>query len=149
MTTRDMIRMTDTELWEFLAAPRKLHLATLNRDGTPHLVAMYYDVFDGRLGFWSYGKSQKIVNLRRDPRVSCLVETGDRYDTLRGVSITGRAVMVEDYETVRGVGARVYGRYLDGGVTDDLQHLIDQQANKRVAVFVEPERIVSWDHRKH
>lgn len=140
--------MSDAEVRAFLAEPHKLQLATLNSDGTPHLVTMYYDVFDGHVGFWTYGKSQKVVNLRRDPRLTCLVEAGGDYGSLRGVSIAGRARLVETYEEVRGVGTRVYGRYIEGGITQELEPFIDGQAHKRVAVFVEPERITSWDHRK-
>lgn len=148
MTQRARIAMDDREVDTFLQEPHKLQLATVNADGTPHLVTMYYDVFDGRVGFWSYGRSQKIVNLERDPRLTCLVETGEHYLDLRGVQITGKAELVDDYDEVRQVGRRVYGRYVPGGLGDDLQAVIDQQARKRVAVMVTPERIVSWDHRK-
>lgn len=140
--------MSEAEVRAFLAEPHKLQLATVNADGTPHLVTMYYDVFDDRVGFWSYARSQKVVNLRRDPRVSCLVESGDDYGSLRGVSITGRATLVDTDDEVREVGRRVYGRYIAGGVTDDLPSVVDGQARKRTAVFVEPARIRSWDHRK-
>lgn len=148
MSDRDAISMRAEEMQAFLAEPHKLQLATLDRTGAPHLVTMYYDMFDGRIGFWSYAKAQKIVNLRRDPRLTCLVETGDDYASLRGVSIQGRARLVEGYEEVREVGRRVYGRYIEGGITAELQPFIEDQARKRVAVFVEPDKVTSWDHRK-
>lgn len=140
--------MTPAEIEEHLAGPHKMQLATLNPDGFPHLVTMYYDVFDGRVGFWTYGRAQKTVNLRRDPRLTCLVETGEDYSTLRGVQIRGTATLVEEEESVAEVGRRVYGRYIEGGITPELEPFIAQQATKRVAVMVEPERVVSWDHRK-
>lgn len=140
--------MTPAEVEEHLAGPHKMQLATLNPDGFPHLVTMYYDVFDGRVGFWTYGRAQKTVNLRRDPRLTCLVETGEDYSTLRGVQIRGTATLVEDEDSVAEVGRRVYGRYIEGGITPELEPFIAQQATKRVAVMVDPERVVSWDHRK-
>ena len=75
--------MTDAEVEEFLAAGRKLQLATIGPDGMPHLVTMYYAVLDGQITFWTYRASQKALNLTRDPRVSCLVETGEAYFDLR------------------------------------------------------------------
>lgn len=140
--------MSPAEVDEHLAEPHKLQLATLNPDGFPHLVTMYYDVFDGRLGFWTYATAQKTVNLRRDPRLTCLVETGDDYMTLRGVQVQGAAELIENEAAVADVGRRVYGRYIPGGITPELEPFIEQQATKRVAVLVEPERIVTWDHRK-
>lgn len=148
MSDRNRIRMSPDEIAEHLAGPHKLQLATLGPTGFPHVVTMYYDVFDGRIGFWTYGRAQKTVNLRRDPRLTCLVETGDDYMTLRGVQVQGRARLIDDEAMVADVGRRVYGRYIEGGITPELEPFIAQQATKRVAVMVEPERTISWDHRK-
>ena len=71
--------MTEAEIAEFLAPPRNLQVATINQDGTPHLVTMYYAVIDGKIAFWTYRKSQKVLNLRRDPRITVLVEDGKRH----------------------------------------------------------------------
>ena len=66
-----------------------MQVASVGHDGAPHLTTLFYVVRDGRIAFWTYGRSQKIRNLERDPRVSCLVEDGVDYFELRGVSITG------------------------------------------------------------
>jgi PPOX class probable F420-dependent enzyme len=144
---RDRIRMTDEEIRAFLAGPHKLQVATINRDGTPHLVTMYYAPVDDRIAFWTYRSAQKAVNLRRDPRLTCLVEAGDGYDQLRGVQVTGRAELVEEPRRVLEIGTAIYARYLgelDGPVAD----YVARMATKRVVVIVHPERVVSWDHRK-
>lgn len=148
MSDRTRMQMTSREVQEHLAGPHKLQLATISPDGFPHLVTMYYDVFDGQVGFWTYRRAQKTVNLQRDPRLTCLVETGDDYMTLRGVQIQGRARLIDDTERVAEVGRHVYGRYIEGGITPELEPFIEQQATKRLAVMVEPERVISWDHRK-
>ena len=46
---RDMIRMSDEEVRDFLDAGKTLQLATINKDGTPHLVAMWYGLLDGKI----------------------------------------------------------------------------------------------------
>jgi hypothetical protein len=81
--------MTDDEIRAFLEAGRDLQVASINADGTPHLVTMWYRMLDGEIVFWTYAKSQKVMNLRRDPRLTVLVATGDRYEQLKGVSIVG------------------------------------------------------------
>jgi hypothetical protein len=108
---------------------------------------MWFAVVEGRIAFWTYARSQKALNLRRDPRVTCLVEAGDSYGELRGVTITGRAQIVDDYDAVFKVGADVYARY-QGAMTHSSRAGVEAEARKRVAIFVDPLRTVSWDHRK-
>ena len=147
MNRRDQIRMSDEEIRAFLQEQYTLQVATMDHDGWPHLVAMWYVLIDDRVVFWTYAKSQKAVNLRRDDRLTCLVETGTRYDELRGVQIKGRAIIQGDRETVQRVGERIFERYT-GPLNENTRQLVAAQAAKRVLVFVEPVEVVSWDHRK-
>jgi PPOX class probable F420-dependent enzyme len=147
MSRSDQIRMSEAEVAEFLAGPHTLQVASINADGTPHLAAMFYAVVNGEVGFWTYGKSQKIVNLRRDPRISVMVETGKAYEELRGVTITGRARLVDDRDGVTAFGELLYPRYF-GELNDAARAGVAITGQKRVVVFVEPVKVVSWDHSK-
>lgn len=147
MSRRDLIRMSDAEVAEFLHGRHTMNIATLRADGTPHLVAMWYGFIGEAPAFWTYGRSQKIVNLRRDPRITCLVEEGDEYAELAGVELRGTATILDDHDDVMTVGRSVFERY-SGEVTDATLPVIEQMGAKRVAVRVDVERVVSWDHRK-
>ena len=147
MNRRDLIRMNDEEIHAFLEEQRILQVATIGKDGWPHLIAMWYVLINDQVVFWTYAKSQKAVNLRRDPRITCLVESGVHYDELRGVQIKGRAIINDDRETVQHIGEVIFERYT-GPLNDNTRQLVSAQAPKRVVVFVEPVEIVSWDHRK-
>jgi PPOX class probable F420-dependent enzyme len=141
--------MSQDEVEEFLAGDLKVQVATVGPDGAPHLTTLFYVLDEGRIAFWTYGSSQKLLNLRRDPRISCLVEDGEDYHELRGVSITGRARLVEDLDGVRALGSRIVERMARGQDLEELgAQLVEQQAPKRVGVVVEPTRVASWDHRK-
>lgn len=148
MSRRDQIRMSDEEILVFLKEQRTLEVATIDHDGWPHLVAMWYAVIDGRIVFWTYAKSQKAANLRRDARLTCLVEAGESYNELRGVQIKGRAILNDDRETVQRIAEIIYPRYTGGSLTEAVRQMIAAQAPKRVLVYVEPVEVVSWDHRK-
>jgi PPOX class probable F420-dependent enzyme len=140
--------MTDEEIDEFLHGRRTMNVATINKDGTPHLVAMWYGFFaDVALGYWTYGKSQKIVNLQRDPRTTCLVETGDEYAQLKGVEIIGTGVVVTDRDAVMEIGKSVFERYT-GPWSDAAAPAVEQMGSKRFAVRIEVEKMVTWDHTK-
>ena len=147
---RDAVRLTEAEQAEFLGEQLKVQVATIGADGAPHLTTLFYALDDdGRIAFWTYASSQKIHNLRRDPRVSVLIEDGEDYFELRGVSIRGRARLIEEYDAIRALGARVLERMSGGADLGELgDQLLDAQARKRVGVVVEPDRIASWDHRK-
>jgi PPOX class probable F420-dependent enzyme len=139
--------MTDEEVAEFLDSERTLQVASIGPDGAPHLVPMWFAVVDGRVAFWTFAKAQKTLNLRRDPRITCLLEAGESYGELRGVSITGRVEIADDYDTVFQVGAAVYARY-QGDMSHASRAGVEAEARKRVAVFVNAEKTASWDHRK-
>lgn len=147
MSRRSQITMTDDEVAAFLAEQRVLNVATNGPTGHPHLVAMWF-VMDGATPvFWTYSKAQKVANLRRDPRITCLVESGEAYTELRGVELVGTAEVVEDFDRVCEVGRMVSQRY-SGPVTPEAAPFIEAQARKRVVVRVHVERVVSWDHTK-
>jgi len=147
VSDRARAAMTADETLELLTSARKTHLATINRDGTPHVVTMFYALRDERITFWTYRASQKARNLARDPRLTCLVEDGDEYFELRGAQVGGLAHPILDLAGVAGIGRLVAGASL--GVPADLvDAYVEQAALKRIAYVVEPVRVVSWDHRK-
>jgi len=148
MSRRDQIRMTDDEMESFLLEARTLQVASINADGTPHLVPMWFAHHGDHLAFWTYGKSQKIVNLRRDPRITVMAEAGKQYEELKGVSISGRALLIDDVDEVLRFGEAIYQRYW-GPITDDAIRMgVRAMGSKRVLVVVDGEKTVSWDHSK-
>ena len=147
MKQREQVAMTAEETAAMLAGSSKLQLASINRDGTAHLVTMFYTMLDGRIAFWTYRSSQKALNIARDPRVTYLVETGEEYFELRGVQVTGRAVRVSDLDGVLDIGRRIAARMRDvpaGALEDYVTHA----ARKRFGYLVAPARVITWDHRK-
>nr|WP_093609878.1 pyridoxamine 5'-phosphate oxidase family protein [Actinoplanes philippinensis] len=139
--------MTDDEVGALLAYRRKVQIATINPDGTPHLVTMFFAAAGGRIAFWTYRASQKARNLARDPRLTCLVEDGEDYFELRGVQVNGTVTVIADLPGVTGIGRLIAARMPDipAGALDAY---VDHTARKRTAYLVEPVRITSWDHRK-
>jgi len=146
---RTQISMTDDEVREYLETQRILNVATIGPSGHPHLVAMWYALVDGQLSFWTFAKSQKIRNLRRDAKMTGLVESGDRYDELRGVELIGAGRVVEDEAAVLEIGKAVALRYNGpGAISDAALPFLEAQARKRMGVVFEIDRTVSWDHTK-
>ena len=147
MSRRDLIRMSDAEVEAFLSGRHTMNVASFNHDATIHLVAMWYAVLDGDPVFWTFGKSQKILNLQRDPHITLLVETGDEYAELQGVELVGQAEVITTHDEIMAIGEAVYVRYF-GEINDDIRPFVHATGAKRLGVRVRVDQIVSWDHRK-
>lgn len=145
---RDLIRMTDEEVWDFVESRKSLQVGTIERDGSVHLSTLWFAVVDGRIVFETYTKSQKIRNLQRDPRITVLVEDGEVYEELRGVMIKGTARLTDDPDEVHPYALAVMRRNQPEIPAELLDEAARAMAAKRTAVVIEPTRIVSWDHRK-
>src|ERR1700722_6920415 len=144
---RAAIRMSDDEVAAFIEQQRRAPGAPVGPSGMPHLVAMWYAVLDGQVWIETKAKSQKVVNLRRNDNFSFLVEDGLTYDQLRGVSLEGRGVVLDDPDALWKVGVSVFERYT-GPYTEELRPFVEAMIHNRVVVRLDVERVRSWDHRK-
>ncbi len=143
---RSQIAMDEAETRAFLAAQRTIILTSNQRSGFPHPMPMWFALdADGTVRMTTFRKSQKVLNLRRDPRCSLLTEDGEVYNELRGVLIYSRAEVIDDEEAAIDTMLQ-----LAGNEPDDAQarEAVRPIARKRVVVRCPPERVISWDHRK-
>ena len=146
---RERVRMSPSEIDTFLEDSMKVQVATVSPDGAPHLSTLFYVMQDGVLAFWTYASSQKIKNLERDPRITCLVEDGEDYFELRGVSMSGTAELVRDEPGIRKIGTAVASRMARGVDLGEIGEAeVERQVTKRVGVLVTPTKVASWDHSK-
>ena len=144
---RALIKMTPGEVDAFIHERRPMTMCSINHDGSIHAVAMWYGFLEGLVAVETKSKSQKAQNLRRDPRLTCLLEDGDTYEELRGVELVGRAEIVQDPDRMFELGVSVFERYY-GAYSEDLRPFIETMLNKRIVIQLHVERVVSWDHRK-
>ena len=144
---RALVAMTPEEVDAFLAERHNMTMCTLNHDQTIHAVAMWYGFLEGRLAFETKEKSQKAQNLRRDPRMTVLIEAGERYEELRGVEVVGHAEVETDPERMWAVAVSVYERYYRT-YDESAREFVQAMLKKRLVATLRVERVVSWHHRK-
>ena len=145
---RDLISMTEEEMWKFIESRKSIQIATINKDGSPHLTTLWFAVEDGKIVLETFTKSQKVVNLRRDARISALLESGEVYNQLQGVSINGTAELVSNVEDVHRLHMAVLLRNTPEIPEDVLDKAIASMAPKKTAILIKPEKVMSWDHTK-
>ena len=141
--------MSTEEIAAFLDGRHVMNIATNGHNGYPHVVAMWYVMLGTSPAFWTFGKSQKIMNLSRDAKITALVEDGDQYSELRGVELQGTARIITDIDQIVDIATKVAVRY-NGPAAASEQGLafIRKQAEKRVGVVIDVVNVVSWDHTK-
>jgi len=148
MNRRATIELTAEERQAYVPSAPTIHLCTNGKDGYPHVVPMWFAA-DGDRTVWmtTYRKSQKVLNIRRNPKVTLLVESGVTYDTLKGVMIRGHAEIIDDSDAVVQVLKRVHAKST-GSFPEGIDEALRAQAVKRVVIKVNAVRVSSWDHRK-
>ncbi len=153
--------MSAQEATAFLAEERTVTCATLGPSGWPHLMPLWYVLRESgpdepapRLWAWTYGVSQKVRNLEREPRATLQVEAGESYEELRGVMLECDVVVHKELDVVKALGREIFARYAAPrgapAVTDlppEVAEMVDRQAAKRVALEFVERRRATWDHR--
>ena len=147
---RDEIKLSEEEQRELLESSRVAVITSIGPRGWPHSMPMWFVPRDGEVWIWTYGKSQKVRNLERDPRATLLIETGEEYGELRGIQIEAEAELVRDLDLIVDYAKEMTVRYSEGieSVEGDAAAGLRAQAPKRVAIHFHPRRVASWDHRK-
>jgi len=152
MSRRDQIKMTGNEVREYLAGQKVINVASVGPNGRPHLAPLWYFPHEDGVATWTYGTSQKAKNFRRLPEATVLVEDGDSYEKLRGVSFEADVEIVEDTAEVARMGTALMQRYAGAKPGDpvpaEMSAFIAGQAAKRVGLVFRPTKVVSWDHGK-
>ena len=146
---RNQIAMTEEEQAAFLQEGHTLEVASIGPHGCPHQVAMWYALIDGKIHFTTYARSQKVQNLRRNPKLSVMLETGTPYTELWGLVIEGDADIVEDdIELAARVAMMSSSRRPAEPPTGPPSEQTRRVGAKRVVIRVNPVHVYSWDHRK-
>jgi PPOX class probable F420-dependent enzyme len=150
MSRRGEIVLTEAEQAELLGAERIVVVASLSRNGWPHVMPLWYVPRDGEVWIYTYAKSQKVRNLERDPRATLLIETGHEYAELRGIQIEAEAEVHRDHETVFALAKELTMRYAPGleSLGVEAAAALEAQARKRVAIRFAAQKTATWDHRK-
>lgn len=147
---RAEIKMTTAEQREFLHPTGKMALSTIGPDGHIHTTALFYALLDDQVAFLAKRKSQKVVNVLRDSRVTCMREDGEKYYDLRGLTLIGDGEVREDRETLWAVGEYLYRtrHYGPADTPADIERIVERSIHNRAVIVVHPQRVISWDHRK-
>jgi PPOX class probable F420-dependent enzyme len=134
-------QLADARIQRFLATKEVVVLCTVQRGGAPLAMPMWFLPVPEALYMISVDGLQKVRNLRRDPRVCVVAESGTRGSAIRGVAIRGQVEFVEDATERQPVVEGLLQKY-----DPDLARLWSGRVmpSNRVLFRILPERVRSW-----
>ena len=132
--------LADAATQRFLATKEVVVLATLQADGAPLAMPMWFLHDPSTITMISVDGLQKVKNLRRDPRVCVVAESADA-NGIRGVTIQGRAEFLTDTSERRALVERLLTKY-----HPRLEKLWGGRAMpaNRVMFKIRPSKVHSW-----
>jgi PPOX class probable F420-dependent enzyme len=143
--------MSDDEAWQVLERSHTGILTSLRRDGQPVSLPVWFVVLDRRVYLSGPAHTKKFARVRHDPRVSFLVESGERWVELVGVHVAGRATVVTDREVAARVAAALdekYSRFrTPRSVMPDATRAFYETDVATIEIVPEG-RLVSWDNSR-
>jgi len=151
MSRRNQINMSESEIKQFIQSSRTMILVTNGKNGFPHPMPMWFGLDEQEdIVMTTFRKSQKVLNIKRDPKVTLLVETGDQYTELKSVLMYANARIIDDLtattEALLAV-SRFRGE-VSGASEAAARQGMEKTASKRVVIRFDNVDIVSWDHSK-
>ena len=146
------IELNNDELEQFLNKGHTLILATIRKSGEPFLTPIWYVYQDGAFFIRTPAKSAKVQHIKRDPRVCCLLEEGERWIDLKAAVLSCHAEIVEDNDVCEAIARDFGAKYaefspnLKSTPKATSRHYASKTAT--VKLTPRPEDIRSWFNRK-
>ncbi len=148
------LALTPAELDEIMGTSKTMRIATQGPGDRINLTPLWFGWAGGRV--YTFCRAQKVVNLRRNPNATVVVDQSEVYAELQGAMLQGRAIVLED-EAAEGADphleeARLQmgAKYSAAGASGDEPPRNASTARGRTGrwVVLEPSRVVSWDNTK-
>lgn len=136
------LSLAPQELESYLREQRTVRVATVGRDGGPHVVPLWFVWHRGRMYLNSTLGNRTVENALRTGRTSAVVDDGETYESLRGVVVTGSIERLDDERTATDVERLWSEKYFAGG------EVPYRRWRNRAWFRLIPDRVASWDFRK-
>jgi len=130
---------------EFLYGGRILRLATVNQDGTPHVVPIWYLYENGKIYIHTEVSSIKARNIRRNNNVAMCVDVGEFYYDLKNVILRGKARILKDEELTARMAEKIQVKYFGSCSHPQAREYLSKKANN-IVIEIEPKRRSSQNY---
>jgi nitroimidazol reductase NimA-like FMN-containing flavoprotein (pyridoxamine 5'-phosphate oxidase superfamily) len=147
--------LTAAELDGLMTDAKVMRIASIGPGTRINLTPMWFGWAGGCV--YTYGRGQKVVNLRREPSVTVLVDRNERFVELTGAMLQGRATVLETaedeaadphLEEVRVLMGKKYAGYHPTPATDGQPLASTAAGRTRRWIRVDIDKALTWDNAK-
>ncbi len=144
------VRLSPDEAWQVIASAHTGIFTTLRADGSPVALPVWFVVIDRTVCLSAPSATKKIARVRRDPRASFLVESGERWADLVAVHLSGTVEIVEHPQTVDRIAAALDAKYKAfRGPSERMPENTRARYAQRTFLRLSPHgRILSWENAR-
>ncbi len=138
-------KYSNNQVVEFLSYILIARIATVDTDGHPHVVSVWYGWDGESLWMSAFRSTQKVRNIQHNPMISVAIDTTTNHVDNQAVVLEGRAELVEGpREFLREQITWIYTRYLgeEGVLKEEPQGWIHDDEN--LLIKLTPEKVMSW-----
>ena len=144
------VRLSPDEAWQVIASAHTGIFTTLRTDGSPVALPVWFVVMGRTVCLSAPSGTKKIARVRRDPRASFLVESGERWADLVAVHLSGAVEIVEDPQAADRIAAALDAKYeAFRAPLEQVPEGTRARYARRTFLRLTPHgRILSWDNSR-
>ena len=128
---------------DFIRSQKILRLATIDSQGNPHIVPVWYDYINRKFYIGTNTRTTKARNVKKNPRVSFCVDEGIKSPDIFGIMGIGRAKLVLENRRVKQVAKKILGRYFKSLNNKSAQELLD---DTDCIIEITPTKLTNWKY---
>ena len=152
------LALTQAELDEMMTSSWNMRVATIGPGTRINVTPLWFGWGGGRI--YSYCRGQKVVNLRRNPSCTILVDRNERFPELQGAMFQGTGTVLEDAEAEAAdphleevrwqMGTKYAGGHGEAAPAPGQRVRNEASARGRSWrwLVLAPDRVVTWDNAK-
>ncbi len=126
---------------DFIKSQKILRLATIDPQGNPHMVPVWYDYINGKFFIGTNTRTTKAKNIKRNPKVSFCIDVGIKSPNIFGVMGIGRAQLILEDRRVQTIAKRILLRYFKSLRNKSAQELLN---DTDCVIEIIPKKLTSW-----
>jgi len=128
---------------EFLKKQKILHLATVDKTGTPHIVPVWYMYSAKKIYIGTNTKTEKAKNIKTHKKVSFCVDVGVNSPSIFGVMGQGTAKLIKDTDAVSRLAKKILLRYFKDLKNKSAQEILD---DTDCIIEIMPKKYAVWKY---
>ncbi|MEM7100141.1 MAG: pyridoxamine 5'-phosphate oxidase family protein [Pseudomonadota bacterium] len=150
------LALTDDQIEEIMVSSWNCRIGTIGPGTRINITPMWFGWAEGRV--YIFGRGQKVVNLRRNPECTIIVDRNEKFPELQAIMLQGTARVLEDEAaeladsglTVARVqmGKKYNGGHGQSAVEDPPPNSATAGGRSRRWIVFAPDKQVTWDNFK-